>query len=101
MENTTCQNNYGLGPNINSTKELTCNDNSSTGDQDLMQQVVSVIQGVIASVGMVSNFTVIVVFLNHKKLRQKIPNKFIINQVCTKIIVFFLVFLFLKKFKPY
>ena len=53
MENTTCQNNYGLGPNINSTKELTCNDNSSTGDQDLMQQVVSVIQGVIASIGMV------------------------------------------------
>ena len=32
-------------------------------------------------VGIITNLTVIVVFLNHKKLRRKIPNIFIINQV--------------------
>ena len=36
---------------------------------------------IIASVGIITNLTVIVVFLNHKKLRRKIPNIFIINQV--------------------
>ena len=84
MENTTCLNKSSLGPNIDSMEELNCNDNSSTGDQNLMQQVVIIIQAVIASVGILSNFTVIVAFLNHKKFRQKIPNKFIINQVSTK-----------------
>ena len=80
MENITSQNN-----SINCTEEFNCDDNSSSsGDQDLMQQVVIIIQGVIASVGIISNFTVIVAFLNHKKFRQKIPNKFIINQVSTK-----------------
>ena len=86
MENTTCQDNSSLDPNINSTNEFNCYHNSSTGDQDLMQQVVIIIQAVIASVGIVSNFTVIVAFLNHKKFRQKIPNKFIINQVSTNIL---------------
>ena len=35
----------------------------------------------IASVGIISNLVVVVVFLNHQKLRRKIPNMFIINQV--------------------
>ena len=84
MENITSQNNSSLGLDINCTEEFNCNDNSSIGDQNLMQQIVIIIQGVIASVGIISNFTVIVAFLNHKKFRQKIPNKFIINQVSTK-----------------
>ena len=42
---------------------------------------IRIIQTVTASVGIVANLTVIVVFLNHKKLRRKIPNIFIINQV--------------------
>ena len=46
-----------------------------------------VITSTIASVGIVSNLTVIAVFLNHKKLRRKIPNIFIINQVRTISIV--------------
>ena len=38
----------------------------------------------IASVGMIANLTVVVVFFCHQKLRRKIPNIFIINQVsCT------------------
>ena len=40
-----------------------------------------VIHSTITSVGIITNFTVIVVFLNHKILREKIPNIFIINQV--------------------
>ena len=35
----------------------------------------------IASVGIISNFVVVIVFLNHRKIRRKIPNMFIINQV--------------------
>ena len=42
---------------------------------------IRIIQTVTASVGIVGNLNVIVVFLNHKKLRRKIPNIFIINQV--------------------
>ena len=44
-------------------------------------QSILIIQSTIACVGIVANLTVIVVFLNHKKLRGKIPNIFIINQV--------------------
>ena len=44
---------------------------------------IRIIQSTTASVGIVSNLTVIVVFLNHNKLRRKIPNIFIINQVRT------------------
>ena len=38
---------------------------------------IMLIQSTIASVGIVSNFTVIISFLNQKILRKKIPNKFI------------------------
>ena len=40
-----------------------------------------IVHSVIASVGIVTNLTVIVVFLKHRKLRRKIPNICIINQV--------------------
>ena len=53
--------------------------NSSNGNTKA--QSILIIQSSIASVGIIANFTVIVVFLNHKKLRRKIPNIFIINQV--------------------
>ena len=36
---------------------------------------------VIASIGIVANTIVIVVFLNHKQFKCKVQNKFIINQV--------------------
>ena len=38
---------------------------------------------IIASVGIIANATVVIAFLNHRKLRGKIPNIFIINQVST------------------
>ena len=40
-----------------------------------------ILSAAIASVGIVANMTVAVAFLNHRKLRKKIPNIFIINQV--------------------
>ena len=43
--------------------------------------VMMLLQCIIASVGTIANLTVVVVFLNHKELRRKIPNRFIINQV--------------------
>ena len=43
--------------------------------------VMEVIQLLIAPVGIIGNLTVTVVFLNHRKLRSKIPNRFIVNQV--------------------
>ena len=43
--------------------------------------VMMILSAMIASVGIVANFTVIIVFLNDKKLRKKIPNIFIIHQV--------------------
>ena len=56
----------------------------SHGKADSRSQSILIIQSTIASVGIVANLTVIVVFLNHKKLRRKIPNIFIINQVRRK-----------------
>ena len=37
---------------------------------------------VIACVGIITNAIVVIVFLNDRKLRRKIPNICIINQVC-------------------
>ena len=51
--------------------------NESSEDVDIMM----VLSIAIASVGIISNLVVVVVFLNHQKLRRKIPNMFIINQV--------------------
>ena len=36
----------------------------------------------IACVGIITNAVVVIVFLNERKLRRKIPNICIINQVC-------------------
>ena len=54
---------------------------SGAAETDGILFTMMVIHSTIASGGIVTNFTVIVVFLNHKILRKKIPNIFIINQV--------------------
>ena len=56
------------------------NNNLST-QNDNKFDVMMLLQCIIASVGIVANLTVGIVFLNHKQLRLKIPNRFIINQV--------------------
>ena len=43
--------------------------------------VMMILQMLISSVGIVANWAVVLAFLNHKQLRGKIPNMFIINQV--------------------
>ena len=50
---------------------------------DPRAQSILIIQSTIASVGIVANLSVIIVFLNHRKLRRKVPNIFIVNQVRT------------------
>ena len=59
---------------LNSTSRNSNNENSRA-------ETILIIQSTTASVGIVANLTVIVVFLNHKKLRRIIPNILIINQV--------------------
>ena len=58
-------------------------DMANTNGTSIPQSIL-IIQGSIASLGIKCKLTVIAVFLNHKKLRLKIPNIFIINQVRTK-----------------
>ena len=52
-------------------------------------EIMMIFKSVIASVGIIANLTVVVVFGSHKKLRRKIPNIFIINQVskCLKLFI--------------
>ena len=54
---------------------------ATPGDPTGTVDVMVLLATIIASVGIVANATVIIAFLNHKKLRGKIPNIFIINQV--------------------
>ena len=63
--------------------EVTINMTSSSilQEPDGSTDVMMIIHSIIAAVGIVGNLTVVVVFLNHKKFRRKIPNIFIINQV--------------------
>ena len=53
----------------------------SSSNDNAREETIRIIQSTVASVGIVANLTVIVMFLNHKKLRRKVPNIFIINQV--------------------
>ena len=43
--------------------------------------IMYLLSNTIASVGIIANLTVVIAFLNHRKLRRKIPNIFIMNQV--------------------
>ena len=41
--------------------------------------VMMTLHSLIASVGIVANITVVIAFVNHRNIRRKIPNIFIIN----------------------
>ena len=64
---------------INSTNSsyIDLKEPSAVNDTD----VLAILSAAIAAVGIIANLTVAVAFLNHRKLRKKIPNIFIINQV--------------------
>ena len=68
-----------------STSEQDCfqiqNNSLNYDDDTTILRVISTTQNVIASVGMIANLNVVIVFLNHKEFRRNIPNIFIINQV--------------------
>ena len=69
--------NMTLPNNLNSTGRTTLSSDTNSEQLNVMQ----ILQLVIVSVGITANLTVIVVFLNNKELRNKIPNRFIVNQV--------------------
>ena len=86
---TTCNNtlNHNLStsnPNCFETENISMNLDEDT----TTQQVIYVSQNVIALLGMVTNLVVVIVFLNHKEFRQKIPNIFIIHQVSKRCVFF-------------
>ena len=56
----------------------------ASNDVDVMR----ILQISISSVGMTANAIVVFAFLNHKQLRSKVPNMYIINQV-SKLYIFF------------
>ena len=58
----------------NVTKPIDTNISSSV-------DVTVVLRLILSSVGIIGNLTVLIIFLNHRKFRKKIPNIFIINQV--------------------
>ena len=63
---------------VNSTESVTTKIPEGNREQFNIMQI---LQLLIVSVGIIGNLTVIVVFMNHRKLRLKIPNRFIVNQV--------------------
>ena len=67
-------------PTVVSSATIPFTANNSSND-NAREESIRIIQSSVASVGIIANLTVIVVFLHHKKLRRKIPNIFIINQV--------------------
>ena len=54
---------------------------TQTSSTEIKMDVMMILSSTIASLGIISNLTVVVIFLRNKKLRIKIPNIFIINQV--------------------
>ena len=66
--------------NISNGTEISMID-AINGSSSQIEDVVMIVSTIIASIGIVANFAVIIVFLNDKKLRKRIPNIFIIHQV--------------------
>ena len=55
----------------------------SLKEDSVTYDAIKIIILVIACTGMITNIAVVFIFLNDKKMRRKIPNICIINQVCT------------------
>ena len=63
---------------VNATESVTIKISEANREQFNVMQI---LQLFIVSVGIIGNLTVIIVFMNHRKLRRKIPNRFIVNHV--------------------
>ena len=78
------------GRNVTNTtgNYITCNVTiiiSSVPDTSEDVNIMMILRLILSVVGIIGNLNVLIVFLNHKKLRKKIPNIFIIHQVSLKI----------------
>ena len=84
--------NFKMFP-MNDTDNVT-SISTETNTDEYAQQTKFITRCAISSIGIVTNFTVIIVFLNDRKLRKKIPNISVINQVslilhdCVLMVVF-------------
>ena len=69
--------------NLNTTFVNHSENVTSVGEveKDKSLGIMAILKSIIASLGIITNLTVVIVFFNHKKLRRKIPNIFITNQV--------------------
>ena len=68
--------------NVTENNEPLANKSTSHMSIDINYlEVIDVFRLSIAPLGIIGNLTVIIVFLGHRKLRRKIPNRFIVNQV--------------------
>ena len=85
MENSTLK--YEFNVETNSTTRNVSSTVHGEGE-DKTQELIFIFQSIISSVGIVANATVVVVFMKHKKLRKKITNIFLINQVRTSFTYF-------------
>ena len=83
MENGTskCEFNISDVEASSTTRNVSSTVHGEVGDKT--QELIFIFQSIISSVGIVANATVVVVFMKHKKLRKKITNIFLINQVRT------------------
>ena len=72
-----------MNKSLNNTNDLINNTSTSVNMEDNSESldVMYLLSNSISSVGVIANIIVIIAFLNHGKLRKKIPNIFIINQV--------------------
>ena len=66
---------FGCDEILNSSVSIGLIENGDT------MNIMTILSTAIASVGIVANMNVVVVFMSQQKLRRKIPNMFIINQV--------------------
>ena len=70
-----------MSPAVQNWTHLTDAEIDNYKDSSQNFDLMEILSIIIASVGITSNFTVIIVFLRDKKLRIKIPNILIIHQV--------------------
>ena len=84
VHNVSCFNSttWNCDENLNSSVSIGLVEN---GDA---MNIMTILSTAIASVGIVANMNVVVVFMSQQKLRRKIPKMFIINQVSEEQISF-------------
>ena len=69
----------------NVTDVLSTNHNESVNENFNAMKIIHV---TIASMGVITNIIVVIVFLKDRKMRRKMPNICIINQVCVFVNIF-------------